>query len=374
MVKSPFFQKYLLPGFVFQSVVIAGGYGTGRELVEFFLSYGPLRGLLAMAIVSTAVFSVVCAATFAYAHTFQSYDYRTLFKHLLGRGWFLYEIIYFVQLLLVLAVIAAAAGAILQEIFSFPYAVGVIGIMVAVGFLTFRGTDLIEGFLARWSFLLYAVYAIFFVWCVARFGPQIVANFSTEGFDLAWIWGGMRYAGYNLAVIPPILFVIRHAETKRDAVTAGVLAGPIAIIPAFLFYFCMVSQYPEILARPVPANYLLEVLGSRWFQLTFQLVLFGTLIETGTGLIHGLNERIAGVYGEREHTMPTYLRPAVAIGLLIVGALLAQFGIIDLIARGYGTMTIFFLVLYAIPIVTLGVWKLARPSTAGTVAQAGSAK
>ena len=37
---------YLLPGFIFQSVVIAGGYGTGRELVEFFLTQGPLGGLL----------------------------------------------------------------------------------------------------------------------------------------------------------------------------------------------------------------------------------------------------------------------------------------------------------------------------------------
>ena len=34
--QSSWFQRYLLPGFVFQSVIIAGGYGTGRELVEFF--------------------------------------------------------------------------------------------------------------------------------------------------------------------------------------------------------------------------------------------------------------------------------------------------------------------------------------------------
>ena len=366
MFKSPFFKKYLLPGFVFQSVVIAGGYGTGRELVEFFLTSGPLSGLLAM-VVSMLVFSVVCAATFAFAQTFQAYDYRTLFKHLLGRGWFLYEIIYFAILLVVLAVIAAAAGAILQEIFSLPYAVGVIGIMVAVGFLTFRGTAIIERFMASWSFVLYGVYAVFFVWCVARFGPQIAANFSTDGIGLGWIWGGIRYAGYNLAVIPPILFVIRHAQTKRDAVTAGGLAGPIAIIPAFFFYFCMVSQYPEILDRPVPANYLLDILGSRAFQLTFQIVLFGTLIETGTAMIHGVNERVAAVFAERNHTMPTNLRPAIALGLLIVGALLAQFGLIDLIARGYGTLTFFFLAIYAIPIVTLGVWKL-RGRDAATAA------
>lgn len=35
--RSPFFRKYLLPGLVFQSLTIGGGYGTGRELVEFFL-------------------------------------------------------------------------------------------------------------------------------------------------------------------------------------------------------------------------------------------------------------------------------------------------------------------------------------------------
>jgi uncharacterized membrane protein YkvI len=34
---SDFFRRYLLPGFVFESAVIAGGYATGRELVEFFL-------------------------------------------------------------------------------------------------------------------------------------------------------------------------------------------------------------------------------------------------------------------------------------------------------------------------------------------------
>jgi hypothetical protein len=33
-LNAPSFKKYLLPGLVFQSVVIAGGYGTGRELAD----------------------------------------------------------------------------------------------------------------------------------------------------------------------------------------------------------------------------------------------------------------------------------------------------------------------------------------------------
>jgi hypothetical protein len=55
MLKLDVLKRYLLPGLVIQSLVIAGGYGTGRELVEFFLSYGPLGGLLAMVAVNTVI-------------------------------------------------------------------------------------------------------------------------------------------------------------------------------------------------------------------------------------------------------------------------------------------------------------------------------
>ena len=64
MPNASVFKRYLLPGFAFQSVVIAGGYGTGRELTEFFLTIGPLDGLVAMVLVSTIVWSAVAAASF----------------------------------------------------------------------------------------------------------------------------------------------------------------------------------------------------------------------------------------------------------------------------------------------------------------------
>ncbi len=246
--------------------------------------------------------------------------------------------------------------------------------MVAVGFLTFRGTPVIEWFLARWSFVLYAVYIVFFVLCFKRFGGDILSGFRIgDELGLGWVGGGVRYAAYNLAVIPPILFVIRHADSRRDAVTAGLLAGPIAIIPGLLFYVSVVSQYPGVLDRPVPANFMLEILGSRAFQLTFQLVLFGTLIETGTGMIHGVNERIARVFEEKQLTMPARLRPAVAVGLLVVGAVVARFGIIDLIAKGYGTISWFFVAVYAVPILTVGLWMMWRlPSGRGDASRAPS--
>lgn len=356
------FRKYLLPGFVFQSVVIAGGYGTGRELVEFFLTLGPARGLLAMVAVSMVIWSAVSAVSFAFAQQFRCYEYRAFFRALLGRGWVLFEICYVALLFIVLAVIGAAAGAIGRESFGLPYAIGVLLVMAAVGFLVFRGSRTIEAFLATWSFVLYATFVVMVVWSFAGFGAVITTTLGAGGGEGSWFLGGVRYAAYNLAVIPPVLFALHHVETRREAVIAGVLTGPIAMLPALFFYLAMVAHYPAILERTVPASMVLEALDARWFFLAYQLVLLGTLVETGTGLIHAVNERIAAVYGEAGRHLPAVFRPAVAVVLLAAAAALSSAGLIGLIARGYGTLTWGFLAVYVIPVLTLGVWKLRKAS------------
>ena len=38
------FRRYVMPGLVFQGVLIGGGYGTGREIVEYFMRWGDSSG------------------------------------------------------------------------------------------------------------------------------------------------------------------------------------------------------------------------------------------------------------------------------------------------------------------------------------------
>lgn len=352
-------KRYLLPGFVFQSVVIAGGYGTGRELAEFFLSRGPLGGLLAMAL-STLIWSAVSMASYEFARVFKAYDYRVFFQRLLGRGWVLYEICYLAMIMIVLAVIAAAAGEVLRETFGLPYLVGVVGIMGLVGWLVVGGNDLIERAFAGWSGVLYLVYVVFFVWCLTRFGTDIRASLASGAVEGSWIQGGVAYAGYNLGVIPAVLFTLRHHRNRKETLVAGFLTGPIAMAPALLFFLAIAGEYPGILSEAVPANHMLELLGSRGFQIIFQVMLFGTLVETGTGLIHAVNERISGAAEEKGRDLSPRVRVFTATGLLLLAALIAQFGLIGLIARGYGTLTWAFVVVFIIPILTWGIVLIRR--------------
>jgi len=365
MNRSSAFRRYLLPGFVFQSVVIAGGYGTGRELVEFFLTQGPMGGLLGIG-VTTVIWSAVSMVTFELARLWGTFDYRHFFQHLLGPGWWLFELCYVGLLLIILAVVAAASGAIMEETFGLNYWIGVVAVMVAVGALVFGGNRAIERFFTAWSFVLYALYFFFFEWCFQRFGPAITANLTAEPAGTGWLWAGLSYAGYNLAVIPPVLATLRLHSTRKETFTAGALTGPIAMIPGLLFFLATVGQYPGIMDARVPANVLLEILGSRAFQVAFQVVLFGTLVETGAGLIHAFNERISGMRKDQDAELHRWIRPAVAVGLLALGTFISRFGLIDLIARGYGTLTVGFIVVYVVPVLTLGVWKIrssGRPSS-----------
>jgi len=107
----------------------------------------------------------------------------------------------------------------------------------------------------------------------------------------------------------------------------------------------------------VPANMLLETLGSRSFQIVFQVVLFGTLIETGTGMIHAVNERLAATRAELGTALPAWARPVVAAVFLGVALSLTPLGLIGLIASGYGTITWGFIALYVVPVLTIGVWR-----------------
>ena len=367
---TSWFRRYLLPGFVFQSIIIAGGYGTGRELVEFFLRFGPPGGLLGMLLPATILVSLTSMASFEFVRVFGTYDYRTFFQRLLGRGWVIYEIGYLCAVLLFLAVIGAASGTFLLETFGLPFAAGVTGLLVAIGFLVFKGTETIERFFSGWSFLLYGVYLVFFAWSIARFGDGIGAAFTSGEARDGWALSGFRYGVLQVSLLPAMLFATRHIRRRREALWAGALTGPIAMIPAILFLVAMAGHYPGIVDRPVPANHLLELLGSRAFQIAFQVVLFGTLIESGAGVIHAFNERVAGVFAARKARMPATMRPAVAIILLVVASLLSRFGIIDLIATGYGALSWAFIFIFVLPLLTIGLYKLRRE---GAGANGGSA-
>jgi len=352
------FQRVLLPGFILQSVLIGGGYATGRELVEFFLSSGPLGGLLGI-LVATVVFSLISAVSFELARVAKSYNYRSFFKQLLGPGWIAYELAYFALGILVLAVIGSAAGQVVADHLQISSHIGTIALMLAICVLVAWGTKLIEKVLAGWSFLLYLTYGIFVYLYLSEYGGQLGTQLFDGAVESNWLVNAIKYVGYNIAALPLILFCVRHMQSRQDAMLAGLMSGPLAMLPALLFYLTMVAGADQVREAAVPSDALMQQLNVPWLQALFYVVLFGTFVETGAAFIHALNERIALSFENRERAMPTGLRSGLAAVVLIVSIYLAgEVGLIGLIGSGYGTLTWVFVAVFMLPVLTLGVYRV----------------
>jgi uncharacterized membrane protein YkvI len=352
------FQRLVLPGFAFKAVVIGGGYATGRELAEFFVPLGPRGGLLGIA-VATLLWSVVCAATFAFAQATGSLDYRSFFRHLLGRFGVLFELGYLALLILVLSVFGAAAGEIGRDLLTWPPVAGALLLAALITAVTAFGDEAVERVFKYVSIFLYLVYGLFLTMALVAFGSRIGAHWNTPVEPLQAAGQGIAYAGYNVVGAAVILPVTRHMRSRRDAVVSGLLCGPLAMAPAALFFVCMSAFYPQIGQATLPSDFLLTRLGVPAFRMVFETMIFAALLESGVGCVHALNQRVAVTLAHRGRAMGRGLRVALASGVLAAAILMAdRFGLVALIAHGYRALTLLFLAIYIAPLLSLGLWRL----------------
>jgi uncharacterized membrane protein YkvI len=94
----------------------------------------------------------------------------------------------------------------------------------------------------------------------------------------------------------------------------------------------------------------------------YQLMIFFAVLETGVSAVHAFNQRVSNLLVERRgRGLPPARRLAIAM-LLLVGAIFVadRFGLVALIAKGYRASAWIALGIFVLPLMTLGIWRLAR--------------
>ncbi len=355
------FQRWILPGFAFKAVVIGGGYATGRELAEFFLPHGPWGGLAAMGI-AALIWSMLCAATFAFAHLFNALEYKGFFKSLLGPGWIAFEILYVCFAILIISVFGAAAGEIGHSLAGLPNFVGTLCLMFGIIVAVALGNSAVELVFKYVTFGLYAIYVAFIALAFLRFGEKIPEGFAQPSSYDGFLYSGLNYASYNVIGAVIIIPVLRHINSTKDALISGVLSGPLAILPAVLFYIAMVAYYPLIKDQALPSDFLLREIGSPVFRILFQAMIFAALLESGAGTVNALVQR----FGRNLQSSPAgrkgqlWNRIMLPIALVVIPVFFAEkIGLVQLIASGYRWLATAMLVVFVIPLLTIGMFRVA---------------
>lgn len=362
------FGKYLLPGIVLQSVLIGGGYATGREIIEYGAKFGSLGWIAGLG--TFIGFAIVSILTFEIARIYKIYDYKSIVKEIAGKGWILFDVIYVLLMILIIAVMASATGSIVEQTIGLNYWIGVVVVIVIVGILNFYGSSLIEKFETYGTIALYLGYITFAIIVIKNTGHNITRVFETNDTSFVSdvsiskiLMTGIIYVSYNLAVIPASFFTLKRQTKRKETVISGLIAGILMTIPWFLTYFSVLGFYPskDILTSPVPWISMMQDISGPIIISLLGLIIGWTLIETSTGIIHALIERIDTGLAEagKAELKPTQ-KSIITIIVLILATVFSKFGIIDLIAKGYTFMAYGFIIIYLIPLLTIGLYKVIK--------------
>src|SRR5262249_46225783 len=118
--------------------------------------------------------------------------------------------------------------------------------------------------------------------------------------------------------------------------------------------------YPEIAGVTLPSDFMLRRLEVPGFHLLFQFMIFAALLESGTGAVHAINERIAAVVLARRGVDLSHRARAVIASTLLVGCIFIadRFGLVALIGRGYRVLAYSILAVYIVPLLTIGLLRI----------------
>ena len=365
------YAKYILPGVLLQSVLIGGGYATGREIYSYGAKFGAMGWISGLTIgIGFALFAFL---TFEICRIYKVYDYKNYIRQVIGPLWPVMDILTVLIAIVLIAVMAAATGSIFEQV-GLPNILGSVVIVFLCGLLNFKGSKVIEKFESVGTVLLYGGYILFTIIVLVKKGgniPQVFAAMDTSAVGGSvtlplCIWTGILYVAYNINAIPVGMFSLTRQTKRKETLVSGIIAGLLMVIPWFLSYFAMMCFYGDtsIVGADVATPWMemiKAVNGGPVLLGLFSLVMGWTLVETATGCIHMIIDRFDVALAERGNAkMSDRKRGLITVATLIAALLLSRIGVVTLIEKGYSYLSYGFILFYLLPTLIIGGYKILR--------------
>ena len=365
------YAKYILPGVLLQSVLIGGGYATGREIYSYGAKFGAMGWISGLTIgIGFALFAFL---TFEICRIYKVYDYKNYIRQVIGPLWPVMDILTVLIAIVLIAVMAAATGSIFEQV-GLPNILGSVVIVFLCGLLNFKGSKVIEKFESVGTVLLYGGYILFTIIVLVNTGgniPQVFEAMDTSAVGGSvtlplCIWTGILYVAYNINAIPMGMFSLTRQTKRKETLVSGIIAGLLMVIPWFLSYFAMMCFYGDtsIVGADVATPWMemiKAVNGGPVLLGLFSLVMGWTLVETATGCIHMIIDRFDVALAERGNAkMSDRKRGLITVATLIAALLLSRIGVVTLIEKGYSYLSYGFILFYLLPTLIIGGYKILR--------------
>lgn len=360
LLSTYLFRVILIPSGVFISVMFGGGASSGREIAQYMTINGPFAAYIAISLVAF-IYGTVVFFCYELARLYRAYDYQAFSKVILGqKAWVLYEVCLTASMFMVLAYAATAGGTALADHFELPRYYVTALLLAAIVFLNYQGRRLVElSQVGTAAALLLCCLAIF-VAALSQHSGTIAANLENTQLNLGSLLSNVwTYSVVVMAYVPIILYASRDLKSRSETLVAGYASGFTITLPFFGLHTAFLSQYPEILDKPIPNGWIAAEVLPPLFSDIFIIVLFLVILQTGVGLLQGFLERLdAWAVSHRQKPLNKKTHGLISAGSLVTCLAISGIGVIALLNKIYAITYWLFMPVFILPLFTVGAYKI----------------
>lgn len=411
--RSSRWQRLALPGIYLLEFIIGGAYISGSEIIEFSAIYGA-RGWISVVVILGG-FMLVTPVIFEYARIHQTRSYRAFVDRLLGVFATVFDVIFLITAVYLLAVVTSVAGkaittmvcAMVGECLSIPLVeLRVLAVLPVIGAVlyisanddrvTVNGRNLVDAVLSYGGYAILIVLTGFSLTVIVGRFDEIVTVFATgttarvEGSASNWTIAkmGLIYVGIHLPAYPLIISGLFEDDSQqsihtsgKESLFSGLLAGFLMAFPYTLTYFVLLGYYSNeaLMASEIPWLPVVDQLGGTIATAIYIMVIAIGFTGTTIGLTRTVTRRMTevtasltiGGFADRDG-LSTREQVGIISAIAAVAVFISQYGVRNLITIGYEPFAIIYAVLFGLPLFVFGltdIWTYHRSSDSITTKQ-----
>ena len=351
--------------FVWFTTQFGGGFASGAQLLVYFVNFGIWTLITPILAQAMGAFFQWYGLRYAYRH--KTYDYRSFTDSFFGKykNIFsnLYEVVYICLICLAPSVAFATGGSTLNELAGIPYIICTLIIGIAIFALTIFGTEMVRKAASTISIIIIVgLLCVYIPNIFAQWGT-ISENISVMAATPAPLFPALKqcflYGAFQLASIG--LFM-QHAKSFTDESQAKKSMVFGFLINASVIFMCTIGMIaiinnPQLHEVSVPTLLLVKTgVGSTFLTPVISVLIIMGAISTAVNMIAGVVARYVHTLEKnetKEVANSKRKKRTIVIALIadVLAFSIAQFGLIPLIAKGYGYLGYLTIVVIVIPFI-----------------------
>ncbi len=287
-------KSLLKIGSIYLGTILGAGFASGQELLLFFVRFGR-RGLLGC-LLAGCLFCLLGALVLEKANAMLEKNCKQYLKSIFGQTMssFLYGAME-AFLCISFCIMLSGSGAFFNELFSLPWAVGVIvtdAICLLVFLYDLKGLSIINVILT--PIMLLGTLFVCFYSLFSETATVFLPTLSHNGRFLPYT---LFYVGYNMLTAIAVLVPASHlAENRKVAIGGGVFGGLCLTIMSFLSCLALYFE-EEMWGSALPMLMLSKEAGAFAYG-TYSAVLYmsmlTTAVATGFSVLQCISNRKRG--------------------------------------------------------------------------------